>query len=74
MKSFDISYVSAALDEWNEQAATVEEEVKSDRIRLIQGLPIVEEVKIEESTGRYMLCSLPPPLLLLLLLLLLPTF
>jgi len=52
MKSFDVSYVPASQDEWTEDGATVELEVKSDRIRLIQAqLPVVEEPKIDESTG-----------------------
>jgi hypothetical protein len=54
MKSFDVSFVSSSLDEWAEDAATVELEVKSDRIRLIQGPPVVEAVKIEESTGEFL--------------------
>lgn len=52
MKSFDVSYVPASRDEWSEADATIEQEVKSDRIRLVQSLlPVVEEVKIDESTG-----------------------
>lgn len=55
MKSFDISYVPSSLDAWQETGAIVEVEVKSDRLRLIKGQNdlVVEEPKIDESTGNY---------------------
>lgn len=53
MKTFDVSYVPSSFEEWQETGAIVEVEVRSDRIRIIQSPPVVEEVKIEESTGIY---------------------
>lgn len=58
MKSFDISYVPSSFEEWNETDAVVELEVKSDRLRMILGPPVVEEAKIVESTGTHKLYDL----------------
>ena len=61
LRSYDVSYVSAAQDEWTEAGATTELEVKSDRLRLLQALlqpAVVEEAKVDESTGEGGSCRL----------------
>lgn len=56
MRSYDVSYVPASAEEWSEVGATVEMEVKSDRLRLVQSsiVPVVMEDEVkkkDESTG-----------------------